>query len=331
VHELFIIAGPTASGKTAAAVALAQKIGGEVVSADSMQVYRGMDIGTAKPTLNEREGVAHHMIDVVNPDEAFSAALYQRMAAEAIADIRARGKVPILAGGTGFYINAVLYGNDFGEAAPRQGTQHASKNAMDEEPSGVSKRLPGAESGETIGGASVFTNPEDEIRKELTAEAALKGNAYLHEKLKQADPDYAAQVHPNNVRRVIRALAFFYSTGKKLSEHNSEQHKLQPLYDARFIVLNIERDELYRRIDRRVLLMFEQGLENEVQGLLKAGYHTGLVSMQGIGYKETAAFLQGQLTRGEAIELIKRNSRRYAKRQLTWFRHQAKGAEWIIR
>jgi tRNA dimethylallyltransferase len=286
--KLYIIAGPTACGKTAAAIQLAKKLDGEVVSADSIQVYRGMDIGTAKPTLDEREGVPHHMLDVVYPDEPFSVALYQQMATAVIADIHARGKTPILTGGTGFFINAVLYGNDFG--------------------------------GE---------NSNHEIRSHLERAAALRGNVFLHEQLTLCDPDYAAGIHPNNIRRVINALAFFYTTGKKMSEHNKEQRGLHAKYDARFIVLNIEREALYRRIDERVLQMFERGLENEVRGLLDAGYHTGLVSMQGIGYKETAAYIEGRITRGEAVELIKRGTRRYAKRQLTWFRHQAKGAEWI--
>jgi tRNA dimethylallyltransferase len=304
--NLYIIAGPTACGKTAAAIRLAKKLGGEIVSADSMQVYRRMDIGTAKPTLDEREGVPHHMLDVVDPDEPFSVAVYQQMAAEAIAEIHARGRMPILTGGTGFYINAVLYGNDFG-------------GPVDEAVSGGTESQP-------LNGKRLDNSA---LRSHFENIAAERGNDYLHQQLALCDPEYAASIHPNNVRRVINALAFFYTTGKKISEHNREQRGLQAKYDTRFIVLNTERAELYRRIDERVLQMFAQGLEDEVRGLLAAGYHTGLTSMQGIGYKETAAYLEGRLTREETVELIQRGTRRYAKRQLTWFRHQAKGAEWI--
>jgi tRNA dimethylallyltransferase len=288
-----------------------------------------MDIGTAKPTLMERDGVPHHMLDVVDPDEPFSVAVYQQMATAAIADIHARGKMPILTGGTGFYINAVLYGNDFGGPVKVGELNRNINNAV----------LYGNDFGGMVNEGE-FNRTNDMIvnrkqgsvsplRMQLEKVAAERGNEYLHRQLTLCDPDYAAGIHPNNVRRVINALVFFNETGKKMSEHNSEQRGLNAKYDARFIVLNVERAELYKRIDERVLQMIEHGLEDEVRGLLDAGYHTGLVSMQGIGYKEMAAYLEGRITRDEAVELIQRGTRRYAKRQLTWFRHQAKGAEWI--
>ncbi|MDR1663361.1 MAG: tRNA (adenosine(37)-N6)-dimethylallyltransferase MiaA [Clostridiales bacterium] len=298
MKPLYVVAGPTACGKTAFAVKLAQKTDGEVVSADSMLVYRGMDIGTAKPTLAEREGVPHYMIDVAEPDEAFSAARYAEMAAAEISKIHERGKVPILTGGTGFYINAVVYGNDF--------------NAAD--------------------GAKVSASAEEsEYREYLTQLARDRGAVYLHGLLRDADPDAAASIHPHNIKRVARALSFFRSTGKRISGHNERQRKNTPVYDARFIVLYAaERKIMYNRINERVTGMFEAGLAEEVRGLLDAGYHERLPSMQGIGYKETALYLRGGCTLEQAAETIRLNTRHYAKRQLTWFRHRLPGdAAWV--
>jgi len=286
MSRLFVIAGPTASGKTAVAVALAKLIGGEVVSADSMQIYEGMDIGTAKPTLEERDGVPHHMIDIAKPDEQYSAALYQQHARAAIADVQARGRVPILCGGTGFYINAVI--ND---------VQFAQDNAD----------APTAESA---------------IREYFMHLAAEHGCDKLHMLLQEADPAAAAAIHPNNIKRVSRALSYIEATGLLFSDYNGLQREQPPAYDAVFCRLCVDRPVLYRRINERAQAMFDAGLEEEVAGLLARGCHPGLTSMQGIGYKEVVRFVNGEIMREETIEAVKQNSRRYAKRQETWFRNQ---------
>jgi tRNA dimethylallyltransferase len=280
---LLVIAGPTASGKTAVAVEVAKRINGEVVSADSMQVYRGMDIGTAKPTADEKGGIPHHMLDVALPDEEFSAARYQQMAICIIADIHSRDKIPILAGGTGFYINAVVYRNEF---IPQDDAETAYRAAL----------------------------------RDVAHE---KGSAFLHERLREIDPAAAAAIHPHNIKRVARALSFFHSTGGPISGHNASQRRNAPAYPLLYVVLDMPRNMLYERIDTRVAAMFETGLAQEVQGLLQAGYHTGLTSMQGIGYKETARYLSGEWTFGQAAEAIRTSTRHYAKRQITWFKHRA--------
>ena len=287
MKKLIIIAGPTASGKTAVAVALAKQINGEVISADSMQIYKGMDIGTAKPTMAECDGVPHHMIDIVTPDIAYSAALYQQQARAAINDVISRGKIPILCGGTGFYINAVLYDINFAVAE-------------DENPRQIFKAI-----------------------------AATQDPAQLHAQLQAQDPSAAEVIHPNNVKRVVRALSYIHATGQLFSQYNAAQKKQPLVYEAVFCCLGVGRPALYQRINSRVLAMFEAGLEDEVAGLLAQGYHTGLVSMQGIGYKETAQYINGCCTRPEVIDLIQQNSRHYAKRQETWFRHQAPQAQII--
>ncbi|MCL2360794.1 MAG: tRNA (adenosine(37)-N6)-dimethylallyltransferase MiaA [Defluviitaleaceae bacterium] len=278
MEKIYVIAGPTASGKTAVAIALAKEIGGEVVSADSMQVYKGMDIGTAKPSMAEREGIPHHMIDVVAPDVAYSAALYQQQARAAISDVQSRG-YPILCGGTGFYINGVLRDIDF---------------AKD-------------------------TDPYSEIYENL---AAAEGSAHLHSMLQQVDPVAAEAIHPNNVKRVIRALSYNRETGELFSLYNETQKKQSDVYQAVVCVLSMERSILYERINQRVEAMFDAGLEKEVAGLLSQGCNPGMVSMQGIGYKETIQYLQGNIARAQAIESIQQNTRHYAKRQMTWFRNQ---------
>ena len=272
MERIFVVAGPTASGKTAVSIELAKFLGGEVISADSMQVYRGMDIGTAKPTMEERADIPHHMIDIVDPDVAYSVALFQRQAREVIAEVISRGKVPIVCGGTGFYINALLRDVRFGAAE------------MD---------LP----------------PGD-----------------YYEELKAADPAAAEAIHPNNIKRVTRALSYIRATGQLFSEYNAAQKEQPWLYDAVFCYLDISRPVLYERINRRVLDMFNAGLLEEVAGLLAKGYHSGLVSMQGIGYKETIRYLQNELSLEDTVALIQQNSRKYAKRQVTWFKHQVPGA-----
>jgi len=279
MQKIYVVAGATASGKTSVAIALAKEIGGEVISADSMQVYTGMDIGTAKPSMDERENIPHHMIDVVTPDMTYSAALYQQQARAAITDVQARGHIPILCGGTGFYINAVLRDIDFAKDA----------------------------------------NPHSEYYVQM---AVSNGTGFLHDLLKKIDPASAEAIHPNNTKRVIRALSYNHETGQLFSQYNETQKKQPDVYSAVFCVLNMERSQLYERINRRVGEMFENGLENEVARLMAKGYHSGLVSMQGIGYKETIEYLQGNITRAQAIETIQQNTRHYAKRQMTWFKNQ---------
>ena len=285
---LHIIAGPTACGKTAAAINLAHKIDAEIVSVDSMQIYKGMDIGTAKPTAEEMQGIPHHMLDVVAPDEYFSVADYTRLAAAAIEDIISRGKTPILAGGTGFYINAVLYGAEFTEA---EEGQHEKDN---------------------------------QLRQFYTAAAKEKGSQYIHEKLQAVDPASAEAIHPNNIKRVARALAFCEATGSLFSVHNAIQKQKFPRYEAIVQLIDIPRETLYNRINARVVTMWDAGLPEEVAGLLAKGYAPNLASMQGIGYKETIPYLRGSQTKEEAIAQIQQATRNYAKRQDTWFRHQMK-------
>jgi tRNA dimethylallyltransferase len=286
VKKIFVIAGATASGKTSLAVELAKKINGEIISADSMQVYKGLNIGTAKPTAEEMQNIPHYLIDEIYPCEQFSAAEFQRRAVDAIENIFSRGLVPIIAGGTGFYINAVLYGAEFSE-----------------------------------------NKKEDELREEFFLLAKKNSAEFLHEKLKAADPTYAETLHPNNVKRVARALAYIEATGNLFSAYNAEQKekKAAPLFDANFFKISLPREILYQRINERVLLMFEAGLEYEVRNLLKT-YHRGLAAMQGIGYKETVQLINGELSRDEAIAAMQQATRNYAKRQETWFRNQASNA-----
>lgn len=285
---LIIIAGPTACGKTASSIYLAKKINGEIISADSMQVYKYMDIGTAKITKNEMENVKHYLIDEFYPDYDFSIAIFKEMATEYINNIHSRGKVPILVGGTGFYINSIIYDNNF--------TQ---------------------------------TEKDDIYRKELQQTAIQKGNLYLHNMLQKVDEKSAQDIHPNNVKKIIRALEFYKLTGKKISQHNQEEKQRKQAYNTTFFVLNMDRDKLYERINLRVDKMVKDGLVQEVENLLNKGYNKNNVSMQGIGYKEIVAYLQGEYSLDYAIETIKKNTRHFAKRQLTWFKHQAKDALWI--
>lgn len=276
--KLLIICGPTASGKSDLALRLAHELDAEIVNADSMQVYRGLDIGTAKPTLEQRAEIPHHLIDVVAPDESFSAADFAGAADAAIREITARGKRVIVAGGTGLYIRALLKG-------------------LVDSPGG--------------GG---------EIRAALQEEAAQIGNLAMLEKLRKVDPELAAGLHPNNLVRIIRALEVLQLTGIPLSRYQKEHAFSERRYDSLQIGIQIERAELYRRIDKRVDRMLSDGLLEEVSGLLAAGFERELKSMRSIGYKESAAYLQGELSLEETATLIKRDTRHYAKRQLTWFK-----------
>ncbi len=284
---LIIIAGPTAAGKTKTSILLAKKINGEIISADSMQVYRYMDIGSAKVTPEEMQGVPHHLIDVLEPTEEFNVVRFQTMAKAAMADIHARGRIPILVGGTGFYIQSILYDIDFTE------------NEAD-------------------------TN----YRHELEKLAKEQGNDALYRMLMDADFEAAKELHPNNVKRVIRALEYHRLTGEKISKHNQEQRNKTSPYEAYYFVLTMDRTRLYQRIDLRVDLMLEQGLVEEVRKLKEMGLTENDVSMQGLGYKEILAFLDGRMTLEEAIYVIKRDTRHFAKRQLTWFRREPE-AIWI--
>ncbi len=278
---LVIIAGPTASGKSDAAVRLAHTFSGSVISADSMQVYRGMDIGSAKITQEEMQGIPHYLLDIVDPREDWNVVRFQQEADRAAAEILAQGRLPILAGGTGFYIQALLYHIDF--------------TAMDADLS---------------------------LRTSLTELAEREGPEAVHALLQQADPEAASQIHPNNVKRMIRAIEFARMSGGRISDHNREQRQRPPAYRAVFIVLTMPREQLYERIDRRVDRMMENGLLEEVIRLRDAGLTATDVSMQGLGYKQLLQYLDGQFSLEEAVRLIKRDSRHFAKRQLTWFRRE---------
>lgn len=285
---LVILTGPTAVGKTALSIMLAKAIGGEIISADSMQVYRYMDIGTAKIKPEETEGVPHHLIDVLNPTEDFNVTAFQTMAKQAINEIYSRGRIPIVAGGTGFYIQSLLYDVSFEE------TEVSS------------------------------------YREELTAYYEAYGAHALHEELKKVDPVSYEEIHENNVKRVIRALEFYHDTGYPISEHNKAQRQKESPYNFEYFVLNDDREALYRRIEERIDAMIEMGLIEEVQGLLDYGCQPDMVSMQGLGYKEIISYLNGECSLEEAVYILKRDTRHFAKRQLTWFRRE-KEVTWIDR
>ncbi len=282
-----VIVGPTASGKTKLSIEIAKLMDGEIVSADSMQIYRYMDIGTAKPTIDERQNIPHHMMDILDPAEQFSVAEYQKMAVDIISDIHKRQKLPIIVGGTGLYIKSLLYPMNFTDAYQ-----------------------------------------DLEYRKQLQETANIKGRDYLYQQLKMVDPSTASRLHPNDVRRVIRALEVYHITGKPMSHYSQNLKNMDFRYNTAMIGLVMDRVKLYERINKRVDIMIENGLLNEVKNLLDKGYSRDMISMQGLGYKEIIDYYQGNLSLEEAIHIIKRETRRYAKRQLTWFRAQ-KGIKWI--
>ena len=278
---LIILTGPTAVGKSALSVELAKKINGAVISADSMQVYRHMDIGSAKITPEEMQGVTHYMIDELEPDEEFHVVRFVTMAKEYLKEIYADGKIPIIAGGTGFYIQALLYDIDFTEQ-----------------------------------------QCDETYRRQLEDLAREHGAEYLHGILREVDPASAEAIHANNIKRVIRALEFYHLSGKKISEHNETERQKQSPYNFAYFVLTDERAKLYERIDRRVNAMIEAGLVEEVKKLKSMGCSREMVSMQGLGYKEILAYLDGGCTLEEAVYIIKRETRHFAKRQLTWFKRE---------
>ena len=284
---LVILAGPTAVGKTEASIGLAKAVGGEIISADSMQVYRHMDIGSAKIHPEEMKGVVHHLVDVLEPDEEFHVVRFQQMAKEAMQKIYEKGKIPILVGGTGFYIQALLYDIDF---------THSERNIQ--------------------------------YREYLERLVQEKGSGYLHEMLREVDAESAESIHENNSKRVIRALEFYNETGKQISKHNAQERQKQSPYRFAYFVLYDERQRLYKRIDCRVNQMVEQGLVEEVRALKNRGCTRGMVSMQGLGYKEILAHLDGETSLEEAVYRMKRDTRHFAKRQLTWFKRE-KDVIWL--
>ena len=285
---LVILTGPTAVGKTALSLKLAKTVNGEMISADSMQVYRMMDIGTAKIKPEEMQGIPHHLIDVLEPTEDFNVATFQTMAKQALDDIYARGKLPIVVGGTGFYIQALLYDISFEETE-----------------------------------VSAY-------RQELTDYCKEHGAHALHEKLRDIDPISYEEIHENNVKRVIRALEFYHDTGYPISKHNMEQRERTSPYNFVYFVLNDDRAILYERIEKRIDQMLDEGLVEEVRQLLDYGCTPDMVSMQGLGYKEIIPYLNGECTLDEAVYVLKRDTRHFAKRQLTWFRRE-RDVTWVDR
>lgn len=279
---LVVLTGPTAVGKTKLSISLAKALNGEIISADSMQVYKYMDIGSAKITEKEMDGVPHHLIDVLSPFEEFHIVRFQELAKKAMEEIYNRGKTPVFVGGTGFYIQAITKDIDFTEG-----------------------------------------EEDKQYREELSRLAAEKGNEFLHEMLREVDKKSAEEIHVNNVKRVIRALEFYKENGFPISQHNEEQKQNETPYNLAYFVLNAPRDLLYERIDRRVDEMMENGLVKEVQKLKDMGCRREMTSMQGLGYKEILSFLDGEIPLDEAVRILKRDTRHFAKRQLTWFRRES--------
>ena len=284
---MIVLTGPTAVGKTELSISLAKKINGSIISADSMQVYKYMDIGSAKITKEEMCGVKHYLVDELMPEEEFNIYRFTEMALKAIEEIYAEGKIPIIVGGTGFYIQGLLYDIDFSETAA-----------------------------------------DEAYRKEMEDYARENGANALHELLREVDPESCDAIHENNVKRVIRALEYYHQTGQKISDHNKKEREKQSPYNFAYFVLNDIRENLYARIDKRVDLMVEKGLVDEVKRLKDMGYTPDMVSMQGLGYKEILWYLDNRCTLNEAVETIKQETRHFAKRQLTWFRRE-KEVVWI--
>lgn len=289
MNRVVVLTGPTAVGKTAISIKLAKLINGEIISADSMQVYKGMDIGTAKITESEMDDVPHYLIDVLEPTEDFNVVLFKQMALEVMDKIYSKGKIPIIVGGTGFYIQALLYDIDFEN-----------------------------------------TIVDDSYRKELEKIAEEKGNIYLHDMLKTVDEESANSIHFNNVKRVIRALEYYKETNSPISKHNEEQKENVSPYNFAYFVLNDNREDIYSRINKRIDIMLENGLIDEVKTLKATGLNKNTVSMQGIGYKEILDYLDGKSSLEEAIYILKRDTRHFAKRQITWFKRE-KCVTWLNR
>ncbi|MFA5524692.1 MAG: tRNA (adenosine(37)-N6)-dimethylallyltransferase MiaA [Tissierellales bacterium] len=286
-QPLIIIAGPTASGKTSLSIEVAKEINGEIISADSMQIYKYMNIGTAKISKSEMDGIKHYLVDEIFPDESFSVSDFQSKAIKYIDLIQEKGRLPIIVGGTGLYINSLVYDLDFTQAVSNW-----------------------------------------ELRDEYLEKAKKYGNQYIYAELRKLDLESANRIHVNDTKRIIRALEIYYETGKPMSNFYKDFRKENDIYNIIFIGLTMDRDKLYERINKRVDTMIELGLIEEVKSLLSMGYTEDLVSMQGLGYKEIIEYLKGNYSLDESIDILKRDSRRYAKRQLTWFRRE-KGIEWV--
>ncbi|MCI6043619.1 tRNA (adenosine(37)-N6)-dimethylallyltransferase MiaA [bacterium] len=284
---LIILTGPTAVGKTKLSIKLARAVNGEIISADSMQIYRYMDIGSAKIRPEEMEEIPHHLVDCLDPDEEFNVVRFQKMAKEAMEDIYARNRIPLLVGGTGFYIQAVTGDIDFTECGE-----------------------------------------DNSYRKELEKKAKEQGAKVLHRMLSEVDPESALAIHANNTKRVIRALEYYQQTGEPISLHNQQQRQKESPYNLAYFVLNDERSRLYKRIDARIDEMLREGLVDEVKHLQQMGYHKGMVSMQGLGYKEILSYLDGTWSLEEAVYILKRDTRHFAKRQITWFKRE-RNVEWF--
>lgn len=284
---LIILTGPTAVGKTELSIQLAKAVNGEIISADSMQIYKEMNIGSAKIQPEEMKGVPHYLVDEIEPEEEFNVVRFQTMAKNAMKTIYQKGKIPVIVGGTGFYIQALLYDIDFTD-----------------------------------------TTEDFDYRRELEQLAQEKGNEFLHEMLRKVDPKAAQEIHENNRKRVIRALEYYRDTGKQISKHNEQQRQNESPYQFAYFVLNRDRRELYRRIDQRVDQMMKQGLLEEVKRLKERGCTSNMVSMKGLGYKELLDYLNGMNSLEEAVRIIKRDTRHFAKRQLTWFKRE-KEVDWI--
>ncbi|AUG57623.1 tRNA (adenosine(37)-N6)-dimethylallyltransferase MiaA [Acetivibrio saccincola] len=287
MDNVVVIIGPTASGKTKVSIELAKEIQGEIISADSMQVYKYMNIGTAKPTKEEMAGIKHYLIDEVEPSEEFNVVKYQKLAYKYTEEILKKGKVPIVCGGTGLYINSLVYNIEFAD-----------------------------------------TICDWDLRERLAKEAKKYGNEYVYNKLKAIDPKAAEKIHMNNVKRVIRAIEVYTHTKKPISLHQEESLNNPPKYNYIIIGLTKEREKLYEDIEKRVDLMMEQGLVEEVKNLMEMGYDKNTIAMQGLGYKEIISYLKGEISKEEAVYILKRDTRRYAKRQITWFK-KLKNVYWI--
>ncbi|EOD01049.1 tRNA (adenosine(37)-N6)-dimethylallyltransferase MiaA [Caldisalinibacter kiritimatiensis] len=284
---LILLVGPTAVGKTSISIEIAKRLNAEIISADSMQIYKHMDIGTAKIKEQEKEGVKHYLIDIVYPNEKFTVSDYQKKAKECIDEILNKKKLPMLVGGTGLYVNSIVYDLDFTKA---------------------------------------ISNPK--LRNKYNELAEIHGNEYLHEKLKKIDPKSANKIHINDRKRIIRALEVYHETGKPMSEYNKNFRKPNPTFELAFIGLTMNRKKLYDRINKRVELMIKEGLLDEVKNLLKMGYRPDSTALQGLGYKEIIKYFNNEYTYKEAIRILKRDTRRFAKRQITWFRRD-KRIKWI--
>ena len=284
---LVILTGPTAVGKTETSIKLAKAINGEIISADSIQVYKHFDIGSAKIRKEEMDGVKHYLIDVLEPDEEFNIFVFKKLAMEAMEEIYSKGKIPIIAGGTGFYIQALLYDVEFSEEEGDKTYRHMLENKAKEE-----------------------------------------GVTAIHNMLKEVDPEAAKEIHENNLKRVIRALEYYNETGMRISDHNKEQRQKESPYNFRYYVLNMDREKLYERVNLRVDIMVENGLIDEVKKLKEMGYGKELNSMQGIGYKEIRDYVDGVYDYDTAIETLKKNTRNFAKRQITWFKRE-KEVVWL--